>query len=63
MLAVNGFKDLERAKEMLYVGLSRARSLLVVVGPRELLEEVGGGGVRNRLTKAETWTPSGAATS
>jgi hypothetical protein len=63
VLAVNGFKDLERAKEMLYVGLSRARSLLVVVGPRELLEEVGGGGVRNRLTKAETWTPSGAATS
>ena len=55
VLAVNGFKQVERAKEMLYVGLSRAQSMLVVVGPRRLLEEVGGGGVRNRLKAAETW--------
>jgi multiple sugar transport system permease protein len=32
VLCVNGFKDLGRAAEQLYVGLSRARSLLVVVG-------------------------------
>jgi hypothetical protein len=30
VLAVNGFRDVSRAKEMLYVGLSRARTLLVV---------------------------------
>lgn len=30
VLAVNGFKDHKRAREMLYVGLSRARDLLVV---------------------------------
>jgi superfamily I DNA/RNA helicase len=53
VLAVNGFKDAERAKEMLYVGLSRARTLLVVVGSRALLEQVGGGGVRSRLRDAE----------
>ena len=57
VLAVNGFRDAERAKEMLYVGLSRARSLLVVVGPRGLLEQVGGGGVTQRLKSAEQWSP------
>ncbi len=55
VLAVNGFRDVERAKEMLYVGLSRARTLLVVVGPRALLEQVGGAGVSSRLKKAERW--------
>ena len=56
VLAVNGFKQVERAKEMLYVGLSRAQSVLVLVGPRALLEEVGGEGVRKRLKSAEAWT-------
>lgn len=55
VLAVNGFRDHGRAREMLYVGLSRARSLLVVVGPRELVAEVGGGGVRKRLESAVAW--------
>ena len=32
VLAVNGFRDPDRASEMLYVGLSRARDLLVVCG-------------------------------
>lgn len=59
VLAVNGFRDLARAKEMLYVGLSRARTLLVVVGDPALLEQVGGGGVRKRLAKAERWEPPG----
>ncbi len=62
VLAVSGFKDLDRAREMLYVGLSRARSLLVVVGQRSLLESVGGDGVRNRLTRAERWAPGRAPT-
>ena len=34
VLAVNGFRELERAREMRYVGMSRARDLLVVCGPR-----------------------------
>jgi hypothetical protein len=50
VLAVNGFRDLSRAREMLYVGLSRARTQLVVCGDPELIAEVGGEGVRRRLT-------------
>ena len=57
VLAVNGFKDVERAREMLYVGLSRGRSLLVVVGQAAVLAAVGGEGVRKRLTSAERWRP------
>ena len=57
VLAVNGFKDAERAREMLYVGLSRARTQLVVVGPRALLEQVGGDGVKQRLKAAQAWSP------
>lgn len=50
VLAVNGFHDLGRAKEMLYVGLSRARDLLVVCGDLELIRQAGGEGVVRRLT-------------
>jgi Nuclease-related domain/UvrD-like helicase C-terminal domain len=50
VLAVNGFRDVSRAREMLYVGLSRARTQLVVCGDPELIAEVGGEGVRRRLT-------------
>ncbi|MFD1212236.1 NERD domain-containing protein [Arthrobacter sp. GCM10027362] len=57
VLAVNGFGDPARSREILYAGLSRARSLLVVVGPRQLLEEVGGPGVAHRLDDAEPWIP------
>jgi ATP-dependent exoDNAse (exonuclease V) alpha subunit len=53
VLAVNGFRDPERAKEMLYVGLSRARTQLVVCGDLELIAKVGGGAVRKRLQQAE----------
>ena len=59
VLAVNGFRDPRRVRQMLYTGLSRARSLLVVAGPRALVEEVGGEGVRQRLTKAVAWEPGG----
>jgi hypothetical protein len=51
VLAVNGFRDLSRAKEMLYVGLSRAQTLLVVCGDPELIATVGGEAVRRRLTR------------
>ena len=50
VLAVNGFgKGEERAREKLYVGLSRARDLLVVCGDPELIRAVGGDGVYRRL--------------
>jgi hypothetical protein len=50
VLAVNGFRDEERAREMLYVGLSRARDLLVVCGDLDLIRRVGGEAVAHRLT-------------
>ena len=50
VLAVNGFRDVARAREMLYVGLSRARDLLVVCGDLDLIGEVGGQAVVRRLT-------------
>ena len=56
VLAVNGLRDAERAREMLYAGLSRARSLLVVVGPRSLVVEHGGEGVARRLDAAQDIT-------
>ncbi|WP_035750294.1 nuclease-related domain-containing DEAD/DEAH box helicase [Arthrobacter sp. 35W] len=57
ILCVNGFKDLERAAEQLYVGLSRARSLLVVVGSTDLLREAGGNQFELALNRAERWAP------
>jgi hypothetical protein len=59
VLVVNGFDDPSRARELLYLGISRARTLLVVVGPGDLIEDVGGERVRKRLRKAEAWSPNG----
>jgi hypothetical protein len=50
VLAVNGFRDEARAREMLYVGLSRARDLLVVCGDLGLIRRVGGEAVARRLS-------------
>lgn len=58
VLAVNGFRegeDEDYARRLLYTGISRARMLLVVVGPRGELERVGGEAVRRRLADAEEW--------
>ena len=55
ILAVNGFQDERRARSMLYTGMSRARSLLVVVGPRAQIEAIGGEAVKRRLAAAESW--------
>ena len=51
VLAVNGFGrgGDERAREKLYVGLSRARDLLVVCGDPEVIRACGGEGVARRL--------------
>ncbi len=51
VLAVNGFRDESRAREKLYVGLSRARDLLVVCGDLELIRRIGGEAVVRRLQR------------
>lgn len=58
ILCVDGFKEMDRAAEQLYVGLSRARSLLVVVGDSVLLEEAGGMRLAAALSRAEKWIPA-----
>ena len=50
ILAVNGIRDQSRAREYLYVGLSRARSCLVVCGDLDHIAAVGGEGIRRRLS-------------
>ena len=50
VLAINGFAAPERAPGMLYVGLSRARSLLVVVGDPGEIWDVGGDEVWHRIS-------------
>lgn len=57
VLAVDGFEDVERAREILYRGFSRARALVVVVGQQALVEAVGGSALRLWLTRAEAWSP------
>ncbi|MDQ0635079.1 hypothetical protein QFZ40_002988 [Arthrobacter pascens] len=57
VLCVNGFKDMDRAAEQLYVGLSRARRLLVVVGDSGLLEEAGGPDLKVALSRTQAWKP------
>ncbi|WP_449372007.1 NERD domain-containing protein [Arthrobacter psychrolactophilus] len=57
VLCVNGFKDMARAAELLYVGLSRARTLLVVVGNSELITEAGGKQLGLALSRAQKWAP------
>src|SRR5690606_20233346 len=50
VLAVNGFGSDERAPQLLYVGLSRARSLLVVVGDGGDIWDAGGPEVWERIS-------------
>ncbi|WP_203336654.1 nuclease-related domain-containing DEAD/DEAH box helicase [Nocardioides limicola] len=49
VLCLNGFGDGERAREKLYVGMSRATDQLVVVGDPALVRAVGGQEVATRL--------------
>ncbi|NRQ50420.1 NERD domain-containing protein [Aeromicrobium sp. YC3-14] len=49
VLAVNDTREMERARERLYVGLSRPRDLLVVCGDPAHIEAVGGADVLKRL--------------
>jgi Nuclease-related domain/PhoH-like protein len=50
VLAVNGIRDQSRAREYLYVGLSRARSCLLVCGDLDHIAAAGGEGIRRRLS-------------
>ncbi|PSL08453.1 nuclease-like protein [Haloactinopolyspora alba] len=52
VLALNESELRERSKERLYVGLSRARDTLVVVGDPEQLRAIGGDDVHRRVTGA-----------
>lgn len=57
VLVVNGFEEGDDEREILYTGLSRARTVLVVVGPADVIEAVGGERVRKRLRKCQIWDP------
>ena len=61
VLAVNGSREEARAREMLYVGLSRARDLLIVCGELEVIRRVGGDGVVRRLTNLGAAAAAGEA--
>lgn len=52
VLAVDGFRDLSRAQQVLYVGLSRARDLLVVCGDLAEIRSLGGDALAARLERA-----------
>lgn len=58
VLCVNGFKEKTRAAEQLYVGLSRARSLLVIVGDKKLIEEAAGPRMSAALSSVREWIPA-----
>ncbi|MDK1361353.1 NERD domain-containing protein [Arthrobacter sp. zg-Y1219] len=58
ILCVNGFKNMARAPEQLYVGLSRARCLLMVVGDQKLIAEAGGRDLELALGRADIWVSS-----
>ncbi len=49
VLCVNQAKVTDRSRERLYVGMSRATDLLVVVGNPELIKEMGGEAVAKQL--------------
>ncbi|MGC5629857.1 NERD domain-containing protein [Georgenia sp. Z1344] len=61
VLCLNGVHEAAPARDRIYTGISRATTLLVVVGPRALLEETGGEAARRRLKDVRPWTVPGDA--
>lgn len=57
VLAVNSRPGWSQAAGSLYVGMSRAQYLLVVVGAREVIEEIGGPDVIAALDAGQAWNP------
>ncbi|MCL3836870.1 hypothetical protein [Aeromicrobium duanguangcaii] len=49
MLCLNETGERDRARERLYVGMSRATDMLVVVGEPDVVRRVGGDEVAKRL--------------
>jgi len=49
VLCLNESEVRDRSRERLYVGMSRATDMLVVVGDPDLVREVGGDAVARRL--------------
>jgi len=59
VLMVDGFHADLDPRNVLYTGMSRARDLLVVVGPEDLLAQVGGKKLHRRLLHHERALPPG----
>lgn len=58
VLAVNGLPERSRVQQLLYVGMSRARAQLVVVGDLDVIAPTGQrAGLRRRLEAAQAWQP------
>jgi ATP-dependent exoDNAse (exonuclease V) alpha subunit len=49
VLFINDGRDRDRARERLYVGISRATDVLVVVGDPSVVRRIGGDNVAKRL--------------
>jgi ATP-dependent exoDNAse (exonuclease V) alpha subunit len=50
-LAVNGWKDPTRKKDILYTSVTRARDLLIVCGSKEEITQAGGKEFFKKLAK------------
>ena len=59
VLCVNERMPRERVRERLYVGLSRATDKLIVVGPPDVIRDMGGPAVAKKLGHP-MMTPTGA---
>jgi hypothetical protein len=51
ILAVNGWKNLDRKKDILYTSVTRARDLLIICGSKEEITQAGGKEFFKKLTK------------
>jgi hypothetical protein len=52
VLAINGWKDPARKKDILYTSITRARDLLIVCGSKEEITQSGGKEFFKKLSKA-----------
>jgi len=52
VLAINGWKDSERKKDILYTSVTRARDLLIICGSKEEITQAGGKEFFKKISKA-----------
>jgi ATP-dependent exoDNAse (exonuclease V) alpha subunit len=50
-LAINGWKNLDRKKDILYTSVTRARDLLIICGSKEEITQAGGKEFFKKLSK------------